>query len=581
MQTFTQYSILFLLTAIISFFGAFLAWQRKGVKGAIDIIWLMTSAGIASFCVFIASTYLNPESKIFWAKMEYSGAVCLPVFYFIFVLRFIGKDKYLTIKKILSLFIFPAITFALVLTNEKHHLIWSGFSPINPKTNMIVYYHGFWFWFGYIAYTYILMLIGNILLLKFIIKNKTIFKRQGWIVLIGCLIPWTVSLLYLLEINITPGLDITPASIILSGLLLIYSILNRGFLDLNPIRATLVETLHDGIITLDPQNRIQDINKAALSYLKIQNENVLGIIIDSVGISLDILNVLKNKTEDDTEISYNDGSKSFRIIKYPIKKYYGSHLIVIQDITERVKQTNELIKAKERAEESDNLKSAFLTNMSHEIRTPMNGIMGFAELLKEPKLTGIEQKEYIRIIKESGTRMLNIINDIICISSLETGHIKAYFSIVYITELVQSVYCFYKPLAKDKNIKLILINNIPEKDSRIKTDEKKVYSILNNIVNNAIKFTSSGYVEIKCDTTQCELIFSIKDTGLGISPEHKNIIFMNFRHGNELINKNYDGAGLGLSISKAYVEMIGGRIWVESEQEKGSTFYFTIPFIPI
>jgi signal transduction histidine kinase len=315
--------------------------------------------------------------------------------------------------------------------------------------------------------------------------------------------------------------------------------------------------------------------------LKIQNENVLGIIIDSVGISLDILNVLKNKTEDDTEISYNDGLKSFRIIKYPIKNYYGSRLIVIRDITERVKQTKELIKAKERAEESDNLKSAFLTNMSHEIRTPMNGIMGFAELLKEPKLTGIEQKEYIRIIKESGTRMLNIIDDIICISSLETGHIKASFSIVNITELVQSVYCFYKPLAIDKNIKLILINNILEQDSKIKTDEKKVYSILNNIINNAIKFTPSGYVEIQCTNKQCELEFSVKDTGLGISPEQKNIIFMNFRHGNEFINKNFDGAGLGLSISKAYVEMIGGRIWVESEQQKGSTFYFTIPFIPV
>jgi len=581
MQTFTQYSILFLLTAIISFFGAFLSWQRKRVKGAIDIIWLMTSAGIAAFCVFIASTYLTPESKIFWAKMEYFGAVCLPVFYFIFVLRFTGKDKHLTTKKILYLFIFPAITFLLVLTNEKHHLIWSGFSPINPETNMIVYYHGFWFWFGYIAYTYILMLIGNILLLKFIIKNKTFFKRQGWIVLIGCLIPWTVSLLYLLEINITPGLDITPASIIFSGLLLIYSILNRGFLDLSPIRATLVETLHDGIIALDPQNRIQDINKAALSYFKIQKKNVLGTCLDSVGISPNILNVLKDENEDDTEISYNDGLKSFRIIKYPIKNYYGSRLIVIRDITERVKQTKELIKAKERAEESDNLKSAFLTNMSHEIRTPMNGIMGFAELLKEPKLTGIEQKEYIRIIKESGARMLNIIDDIICISSLETGHIKASFSIVNITELVQSVYCFYKPLAIDKNIKLILINNILEQDSKIKTDEKKVYSILNNIINNAIKFTPSGYVEIQCTNKQCELEFSVKDTGLGISPEQKNIIFMNFRHGNEFINKNFDGAGLGLSISKAYVEMIGGRIWVESEQQKGSTFYFTIPFIPV
>ena len=245
---------------------------------------------------------------------------------------------------------------------------------------------------------------------------------------------------------------------------------------------------------------------------------------------------------------------------------------------EKEKRAEELIIAKEHAEESDRLKSAFLANMSHEIRTPMNGILGFAELLKEPDLTSEEQQEYIQIIEKSGARMLNIINDIVDISKIEAGLMIVNNKDTNINEKIEFIYIFFKPQVEEKGMQFFFKNTLPTKEATIRTDSEKVYSILTNLVKNAIKYSKEGAIEfgyIKKDET---LEFYVKDTGIGIGQEHQKIIFDRFRQASESLFRKYEGAGLGLSISKAYVEMLGGKIWVESEEGIGSTFYFTLPY---
>ena len=258
---------------------------------------------------------------------------------------------------------------------------------------------------------------------------------------------------------------------------------------------------------------------------------------------------------------------------------------VKEDITEKKKMLEDLIQAKEKAEESDRLKSSFLANMSHEIRTPMNGILGFADLLKEPNLTGVTQNEYISIIEQSGNRMLNTINDIVDISKIESGHMTAVYSESNLNEQIEYIYSLFKPTVEQKGIRFSVKDKLPINEAYIITDHKKLDIILSNLLKNAIKFTREGSIEfgykLHNQDSANEVVFYVKDTGIGILPENKNIIFERFRQGSESNSRSYEGVGLGLSISKAYVEMLGGRIWVESEIKKGSTFYFTIPYSPV
>ncbi|KAF0128695.1 MAG: Diguanylate cyclase/phosphodiesterase [Bacteroidetes bacterium] len=252
------------------------------------------------------------------------------------------------------------------------------------------------------------------------------------------------------------------------------------------------------------------------------------------------------------------------------------------EMVEKKKISKELVFAKEKAEESDRLKSAFLANMSHEIRTPMNGILGFAELLNEPDLTGDEQQKCIDMIGKSGKRMLNIINDIVDISRIEAGLMKLDISESNVNEQIEYIYTFFKPEVKAKGIKLSFRNSLTAKEAIIKTDREKLYAILTNLVKNAIKYTSEGSIEFGYSVVTMhelpQLQFYVKDTGIGIPKDRQEAIFERFIQADIADKMARQGAGLGLAITKSYIEMLGGKIWVESEEGIGSTFYFTLPY---
>ncbi|MCF8365403.1 MAG: PAS domain S-box protein [Bacteroidales bacterium] len=245
---------------------------------------------------------------------------------------------------------------------------------------------------------------------------------------------------------------------------------------------------------------------------------------------------------------------------------------------ERIQNLQELKQAKERAEESDRLKSAFLANMSHEIRTPMNGILGFANLLREPDISKDEQKQFVEIIGKSGERMLNIINDLIDVSKIEAGQMEVIMSEANINDQLEFLHTFFKPEAEAKNIDLSYTTALPNKSATIITDREKLYAILTNLLKNAIKFTNEGSIQYGYVLKEKAIEFFVKDTGMGIAKNRQQAIFERFVQADLTISKPYEGAGLGLTITKAYVEMLGGEIHMESELGKGAIFYFTLPF---
>jgi len=245
-------------------------------------------------------------------------------------------------------------------------------------------------------------------------------------------------------------------------------------------------------------------------------------------------------------------------------------------------QNEELLRAKERAEESDRLKSAFLANLSHEIRTPMNAIMGFADLIESEKLSGKTRERYIRIIRKSGSYLLSIINDIVEISQIEAGQIELNENEIELNELLDEVYNSFKTIiASRTNLKLKLEKPTPPLYEKVRLDEVKLKQIMMNLINNAIKFTEQGEISFGYITgNSSEISFFVKDTGIGIAPEKHEIIFERFRQLESRNARIQSGSGLGLSISKAYAEIMGGSISVKSEEGKGAEFVITFPFVP-
>ena len=384
----------------------------------------------------------------------------------------------------------------------------------------------------------------------------------------------------------------------------------KALLESNEKFQSYIEHSPVGIFVVDKTGKYYDCNPAAYEMVGYTREELLSInIIDLLPVQ-EIEKGLQNfqKLLEDGfskfEINLRRKDKStvcvlleavqlpennmFMAFKTDIEKIKKAEIELrkkfdeIESINKKLGDSNaELIKAKEKAEESERLKSAFLTNMSHEIRTPMNGILGFAELLMKPDLTSDELQAYIQNIQISGARMLNTINSIVDMSKIESGLMKVNMNETNINERTELVHKFFKYEVEKKGLRFVFKNGLPLNESIIKTDNEKVYAILTNLVRNAIKFTYEGSIELGYEKKGEYLEFFVKDTGVGIPKKQHQMIFERFRQGSESLNRGFEGSGLGLSICKSYVEMLGGRIWLESDEGFGSVFYFTIPYHPV
>ena len=347
----------------------------------------------------------------------------------------------------------------------------------------------------------------------------------------------------------------------------------------------LLEAIPDMMFLFDKDGVIVEYHSEVNDDLYTSPENFLGKNVSDV-----LSKELGRLTLDNITLVLADGQPrncTYSVEINGVEKHFesryvscgdGQVLSIVRNITDRFNFDNELIAAKEKAEESDKLKSAFLANISHEIRTPMNGILGFSELLKEPSLSGKEQQEYIQYIEESGSRMLNIINDIVLISTIESGQIEVKNEKLVVNDQFELLLLEFSDKVLNKGLKLLFNKPIDDVVTVIQTDPGKFKTICSQLIQNAIKYSEKGTIEIGFSAKDKQVEFFVKDMGIGISLKRQEAIFERFVQA-DLTNKMArQGAGLGLAITKAYVEMLGGAIWVESEFGKGSTFYFTIPF---
>jgi len=577
--------------------------------------------------IYLAALILNKDSKILLNRASSAIMICFAMWNFadIFI-HFpdssLSKEAVMLLQNISSFgwiyFISAILCFSVAFSKRENlmkkkwflfilyilpllfiYMQWTNQMLIDPVRQPYGWSFGFantiWPHLYYIYYL-LTILISIYLIFSYGKKTKKqLEKKQALIItfsiLTALLIGSIVDVVFPLFGNYSIP-SIADLFIFIFAIGFIYAILKYQFLTITPAIAAenIISSMDELLILLNQEGNILKVNKATLDTLQYSQYELEGKSFTMLLQEEHLKKVALKKITDEAVIKNQDGhlltknGKSVPIIYScsPLRDEKGNVIgtvFIARDITKHELISIELIKAKEKAEESDRLKSAFLANMSHEIRTPMNGILGFAGLLKEPDLTGEEQQEFISVIEKSGARMLNIINDIMSISKVEAGQMDVTISETDINEQIDYIYTFFSPEAVKSGILLLCKKSLTGDDAIIKTDREKVYAILTNLVKNALKFTRVGTIEFgyRIVGNNAELEFYVKDTGSGINKKHLEFIFERFRQGSESLNRNYEGAGLGLSISKAYVEMLGGQIWVESEEGKGSTFYFTLP----
>jgi len=287
-----------------------------------------------------------------------------------------------------------------------------------------------------------------------------------------------------------------------------------------------------------------------------------------------------------TEVRYRHKNGSYVWISFTGSNLFHDPIINgilgnYSNISNKKQAEAELVLAKEKAEEANHLKTQFLNNMSHEIRTPMNGIIGFSELLDKPDISVEKRKYYSKIVQNSSHQLLNIIDDILEISTLETKQEKLNETVFCLNDLLMEIFSIFNLKSKEKNIPLYLKKALQGEQSYIISDKSKLNKIISNLLENALKFTSEGFVEFGYQLDKSNLILYVKDTGIGISPKNHQIVFDRFSQEDKEISIKHGGLGLGLSICKANSLLLGGDITLESEKGKGSTFYVSIPYQPV
>jgi PAS domain S-box-containing protein len=356
---------------------------------------------------------------------------------------------------------------------------------------------------------------------------------------------------------------------------------------------TLIDNLPDQIYVLDKDCRKVIANKADIKNIGYENEkDVLGktdieLFPGNIGVRGDadnkeVISSGKAIIEREEDFVNSRGERRWlRTTKIPLYDNDGkiAGLVGIgNDITTRKQSEDELIKAKDKAEESDRLKTAFLNNISHEIRTPMNAIIGFSSLINEPDADFQTRQSYSEIIMQSCDHLLSIITDIVDISNIEANLVKINKYEIDINSALKLLLKQFIPKANEKKLTLAFEPDLNYPLALVLTDGTKLIRIISNLISNALKFTNVGSVKFGYNVKNDHIEFFVSDTGIGIPQEHYTKIFERFFQVKISMSKLYEGTGLGLSISKAYVDLLGGKIWLESEPDKVTTFYFTIPF---
>lgn len=580
------YMLLLLFATVISFIMAAYSLIKRTIPAARFFGILAIGIGIWSLFYLFELVNLRLYLKEIFFALKYVGIVLLPLSLIAFTMEFTGIPLKRILKILPFLVIEPVLTLGVIFTNGFHNWFYS-----NPRLEIahsfivMAYTPQFWFYLNGI-YSLLIGAVSVVMLLVYYRKSAGYRRRQIVFFLLGGLFPTALVLITLTGILPLPDLDFTSVAMVIGLPFLAVSVFQFRLLDVVPeARDLVIEFLDDSVIIINRRYRVLDLNPAAQALFGVRAIDAIGHGLDElIPLDEDIRSgiSLEDSFQKDIAITRHDRDLQFELRSFRLASWYGrpaGRLVLLHDITDTKELEQNLRQAKETAEEATKAKSLFLASMSHEIRTPLNAVIGMTSLLRETNLDE-EQRQYVQTIRDGSDTLLTTINEILDFSKIEAGRMELETQLFDLRSCIEETVEILAPQAAAKNLELCFLpaDNLPE---WVSGDPTRLRQALVNLLTNSVKFTDQGEVVVGAEVKDSSnddwtLHLWVRDTGIGLSPEQITRIFSSFTQADASIARRYGGTGLGLTITSRLVNMMGGRIWVESKPGEGSTFHFTI-----
>ncbi|MBI1937466.1 MAG: PAS domain-containing protein [Ignavibacteriales bacterium] len=564
---------LLLTAASFSIIIFYLLSKRRNAPGALYYGFAALSSFIWCVGYTIEFFALSLEYKFFGVQIQYFfGIPFVPILWLAAAVNYKTSGSRPFLRELVFISVVPVITMILLWTNNAHHLVYETMKLVQSGNFLLIEKKvGFWYYIN-VAYSYLAMLIGTVILLRSVFRSKDIYRTQLILFLVASVLPWIANLLYLIGMNSFMRVDITPIGFACSTVLIGFAVLKYGLFEIVPAAHQLViESMNNGLIVLDTQNRIVDINPAMRNILG--KSNALGSYLKDVFKEINADFEIPGSDLHQTEIEI--GGQTFDLAVsavYDKHRNIAGRILNFYNITERKKSEKEL-------RDLNSAKDKLFSIIAHDLKNPFFGIIGFSEILYEDynELNDEERKKFAKDINELADNTHKMLENLLEWSRQQTGRIEFNPKNFDVTPLIHES---INAACHQSKIKKIKINSSLSETINVRADQNMINTVIRNLLSNAVKFTMpGGHIEVSAAMNGTKVFISIKDNGVGMDEDTLKRLF----NINDAIKSSgtfgEKGTGLGLILCKEFVERNGGSISVQSILDNGSTFTFSIPTV--